>query len=44
LAVVAVVELAGAALLRLLAIRRWRTVDWLRLRPLATLVGVPRSL
>jgi len=43
-AVVAAVELAGAALLRLLAIRRWRTIDWLRLRPLATLVGVPRSL
>ncbi len=44
LAVVAAVELAGAALLRALAIRRWRTVDWLRLRPLPTLVGVPRSL
>ena len=43
-AVVAAVELAGAALLRVLAIRRWRTVDWLRLRPLPALIGVPRSL
>jgi hypothetical protein len=42
--VLAGVELAGAALLRALMIRRWRTVDWLRLRPLATLAGVPRSL
>ena len=41
-AAVAVVELAGAALLRALAVRRWRTVDWLRFKPL--LVGVPRSL
>ncbi|HSC14027.1 MAG TPA: hypothetical protein VLI71_02875, partial [Gammaproteobacteria bacterium] len=41
-AVVAAVELAGAALLRALAVRRWRTVDWLRFKPL--LVGVPRSL
>jgi hypothetical protein len=41
-AVVAGLELAGAALLRLLAIRRWRSVDWLRLRPLAMLVGGPR--
>jgi hypothetical protein len=44
MAVVAAVELSGAALLRALAVRRWRTVDWLRLRPLSTLVGVPRSL
>ena len=42
--VVAAVELAGAALLRALAVRRWRTVDWLRFRPLKSLVGVPRSL
>lgn len=41
-AVVTAVELAGAALLRALAVRRWRTVDWLRFKPL--LVGVPRSL
>jgi hypothetical protein len=41
-AVVAAVELAGAGLLRALAVRRWRTVDWLRFRPL--LAGVPRSL
>jgi hypothetical protein len=43
-AVVAGAELAGAALLRALVIRRWHMVDWLRLRPLATLVGVQRSL
>jgi len=43
-AVVTAVELAGAALLRALAVRRWRTVDWLRFRPLSSLVGVPRSL
>jgi hypothetical protein len=42
-AVVTAVELAGAALLRALAVRRWRTVDWLRFRPLKSLVGVPRS-
>jgi hypothetical protein len=41
-AVVTAIELAGAALLRALAVRRWRTVDWLRFRPL--LVGVQRSL
>jgi hypothetical protein len=44
IAIVAAVELAGAALLRPLAIRRWRSVDWLQVRPLATLVGMPRSL
>jgi hypothetical protein len=44
MAVVAAVELAGAALLRALAVRRWRTVDWLRFKPLGSLVGVPRSL
>lgn len=43
IAVVTAAELAGAAFLRPLAIRRWRTIDWLRLRPLTTLVGVPRS-
>jgi hypothetical protein len=43
-AVVAAAELAGAALLRTLGIRRWRAVDWLRLRPLPTLTGAPRSL
>ncbi len=43
-AIITGTELTSAALLRLLAIRRWRTVDWLRLKPLATLVGVPRSL
>jgi hypothetical protein len=43
-AVISAVELAGAALLRALAVRRWRTVDWLRFRPLPSLVGVPRSL
>jgi hypothetical protein len=43
-AVVAGVEFAGAALLRALVIRRWRTVDWLRLRPLPMLVGGPRWL
>jgi hypothetical protein len=43
-AVVTGVELAGAVLVRALAIRRWRTLDWLRMRPLPTLVGVPRSL
>jgi hypothetical protein len=41
-AAVAAIELAGAALLRALAIRRWRTVDWLRVRPLPALAGVPR--
>jgi hypothetical protein len=44
IAVVTGVELAGAVLVRALAIRRWRTLDWLRMRPLPTLVGVPRSL
>ena len=39
---VAAVELAGAVLLRALAVRRWRTVDWLRFRPLPALVGVQR--
>lgn len=41
-AVVVAVELAAAALLRALAVRRWRTVDWLRFKPL--LVGVPRAV
>jgi len=43
-AVVVGIELAGAGLLRALVIRRWHTVDWLRLRPLETLVGGPRWL
>lgn len=43
-AIVTAIELAGAVLVRALAIRRWRTLDWLRIRPLPTLVGVPRSL
>jgi hypothetical protein len=43
-AVVAAIELAGAALLRAIGIRRWRTVDWLRLKPLPTLAGLSRPL
>jgi hypothetical protein len=42
--VLTAVELAGAALLRALAVRRWRTVDWLRFKPRSPFVGVPRSL
>jgi len=34
--IVTVVELAGALAFRALALRRWRRVDWLQLRPLPT--------
>jgi hypothetical protein len=44
IAAVATIELAGAALLRALVVSRWRTVDWLRLRPLGRLTGLQRSL
>ncbi|HEY3519234.1 MAG TPA: hypothetical protein VGL98_19435 [Gammaproteobacteria bacterium] len=43
-AIVAAVELVGAALLRALAVRRWRTIDWLRLKALPSLAGVPHPL
>lgn len=43
-AIVTAIEAAGAALLRILAVRRWRRVDWLRFKPHSSLVGVPRSL
>lgn len=41
-AIVVAVELAGTVLMRALAVRRWRRIDWLRLRPLPALVGIHR--
>ena len=32
-------ELVGALLLRALAVRRWETIDWLRVRPIAGVTG-----
>jgi hypothetical protein len=36
-AIVVTVQLLGAALFRTAAVRRWRRIDWLQLRPLAAL-------
>jgi hypothetical protein len=42
-AIVTAIELAGAALLRILAVRRWRTLDWFRFKPLSSSAGVRDS-
>lgn len=40
-AIVIAAQLVGAALFRLLAVRRWRRIDWRVVRPLKGLEGVP---
>jgi hypothetical protein len=40
-AIVVAAQLLGAALFRLLAVKRWRHMDWRLLRPLKGLEGVP---
>jgi hypothetical protein len=33
-------ELLGVVVLRALAVRRWETIDWLRVRPITGVAGV----
>ena len=43
-AIVIAAQLAGAVLLRAAAVRRWRRIDWLQLKPMAALGRGSRGL